>query len=90
MEFNYLSEQKAITRDDEDGRYHIDYQRMPGALAKLAHELLQIEATGNRARAGAWFNRYDQMPSTLQSALAQCQDVPVDIDPVFSFPEKVQ
>jgi hypothetical protein len=90
MEFNYLSEQKAITRNAEDARYHIDYQRMPEALAKLARELLQIEATGNRARAEAWFNRYDKMPSTLQSALAQCHDVPVDIDPVFSFPEKVQ
>jgi hypothetical protein len=90
MEFNYLSEQKAITRNDEDGHYHIDYPRMPGALAKLARELLQIEATGNRARAEAWFNRYDKMPATLQSALARCQDVPVDIDPVFSFPEKVQ
>ena len=90
MEFNYLSEQKAITWNAEDARYDIDYQRMPDALAKLARELLQIEATGNRARAEAWFNRYDKMPSTLQSALAQCQDVPVDIDPVFSFPEKVQ
>ena len=90
MEFNYLSEQKAISRNVEDGRYHIDYQRMPGALAKLARELLQLEATGNRAQAEAWFNRYDKMPPTLQSALAKCHDVPVDIDPVFSFPERVQ
>ncbi len=89
MEFNFLSEQKAITRNPQDRHYHIDYRRMPEALAKLSRELLQIEATGNRARAEAWFDRYDKMPSTLQSALAKCQDVPVDIDPVFSFPEKV-
>lgn len=90
MEFNYLSEQKAINWNDEDSRYRIDYQRMPGALARLAQELLQIEATGDRSRAEAWFNRYDKMPPTLQGALAKTQDVPVDIDPVFSFPEKVQ
>jgi len=90
MEFNYLSEQKAITWNAGDSRYHIDYPGMPGALAKLARELLQMEAIGNRARAEAWFNRYDKMPPTLQSALANCREVPVDIDPVFSFPEKVE
>jgi hypothetical protein len=90
MEFNYLSEQKAITRNAEDGRYHIDYGRMPGAIAKLAQILLKIEATGNRNSAEAWFKRYGKMPATLQAALAHTSDIPVDIAPVFSFPEKVQ
>jgi len=89
MEFNYLSEQRAITWNAEAARYAINDLRMPGALEKLARELLQIEATGDRARADAWFKRYDQMPSTLKSALDKVQSVPVDIDPVFSFPEKV-
>ena len=90
MEFNYLREQRAITWNAGEGLYRIDYLRMPGALEKLARELLAIEATGNRSRAEAWFNRYDKMPPTLQSALARTGDVPVDINPVFSFPEKVQ
>ncbi|TAM84818.1 MAG: Zn-dependent hydrolase [Acidobacteria bacterium] len=90
MEFNYLSEQKAITWNAETEKYQVDYLRMPGALRKLAQILLEIEATGDRARAEAWFKRYDAMPETLQSALAKTGDVPVDIDPVFSFPEKVQ
>jgi hypothetical protein len=90
MEFNYLSEQKAITWNAETGKYRVDYLRMPGAIAKLAQELLEIEATGDRARAEAWFKRYGKMPATLQAALGKTGDVPVDIDPVFSFPEKVQ
>jgi hypothetical protein len=90
MEFNYLSEQKAITWNAETGKYQVDYLRMPGALAKLAQQLLEIEATGDRARADALFKRYGKMLATLQSALAKTGDVPVDIDPVFSFPEKVQ
>src|SRR5262247_2910856 len=47
MEFNYLSQQKAITRE-AGGRYVVDYSRMPTALAQLAKELLEIEATGDR------------------------------------------
>ena len=42
------------------------------------------------ARTEAWFNKYDRMPPELQTAIAGMSDVPVDIVPVFSFPEKVR
>jgi hypothetical protein len=89
MEFNYLVQQKAIRRS-ASGRYAVDYARMPDAIAGLAKELLTIEATGDRARAEALFAKYDRMPAALASALKSAQDVPVDIDPVFSFPDKVE
>ena len=89
MEFNYLSQEKAITRDSATGRYVIDYARIPSALAQLAKELLEIEATGDRVRAENWFKRYDAMPAELKAALDKANDVPVDIDPVFSFPDRV-
>ena len=80
----------AITLDPASGKYTVDYERMPGALATLAQELLEIEATGDRARAEAWFGRYEKMPSELKSALEAASNVPVDIDPIFSFPEPIQ
>jgi hypothetical protein len=86
MEFNYLLEQRALAR--VDGRYVIDYARMPAALAQLSRELLETEATGDRDRAEAWFARYDKMPAELKSALAATADIPVDIRPTFSFPDK--
>jgi len=89
MEFNYLSEKGAITRA-ASGRYVIDYAKMPDTLAALAKELLEIEATGDRAHAEAWFNRYDKMPADLRSALDAANNVPVDIDPLIPFKEGVQ
>src|SRR5262249_18746479 len=56
MEFNYLSERGAVKRNT-NGRYMIDYAKMPDALAGLAKELLEIEATGDRARAENWFKK---------------------------------
>jgi hypothetical protein len=88
MEFNYLSEQGAITR--AAGRYHVVYEKMPSTIERFAKELLDQEATGDRARAEAWFTKYDKMPADLTAALAGARDVPIDIDPVFSFPEPVQ
>jgi hypothetical protein len=89
MEFNFLSERGAITRD-ANGRYVIEYAKMPDALAALAKELLEIEATGDRARAEAWFAKYDKMPADLKLALDGVKDVPVDIDPLVPFREGVQ
>ncbi|HEX2331396.1 MAG TPA: Zn-dependent hydrolase [Candidatus Angelobacter sp.] len=90
MEFNYLSEQGAITHDAKTGRYVIDFAKMPGAIASLAKELLEIEATGDRNRAEQWFKKYDSMPAALKSALAGIKDVPVDIDPVSALEIQVQ
>ncbi len=89
MEFNYLSERGAIGRDAA-GRYVIDYAKIGDALAALTKELLEIEATGDRARAEAWFAKYDKMPADLRAALDAAKDVPVDIDPYPSFREGVR
>ena len=83
MEFNYLAEQKAINR--VAGKYSVDFTRMPAAIASLAKELLTIEATGDRQRAEAWFQRYDKMPPELTEAMKAASKLPVDIWPVFSF-----
>jgi hypothetical protein len=84
MEFNYLSERGAIVRQAA-GRYAIDYGRMPGTINDLAKELLEIEATGDRARAESWFKKYGTMPAELRDSLKAAASVPVDVDPVFSF-----
>jgi hypothetical protein len=90
MEFNYLSEQGVITRDGATGRYVVNPAKMPAAISALARELLEQEATGDRARAGAWFDRYGKLPPELAAALNRQTDIPVDIAPVFDFPVKVR
>ncbi len=90
MEFNYFSERGAVKRDAALGRYTIDFDRMPEAVSALAKELLEQEATGDRARAESWFAKFDSIPPELTKALAAASDVPVDIDPVSSFLEPVR
>ncbi|HXX19217.1 MAG TPA: hypothetical protein VEJ46_07425 [Candidatus Acidoferrum sp.] len=85
MEFSYLTEQGAIRRDPSTGLYSADFDRMPGAIASLAKELLEQEATGDRARTESWFKKYAVMPSELSAALAKGSDIPVDVDPDFDF-----
>jgi hypothetical protein len=89
MEFNYLFEKGAIKRDPS-GKYNVVYARMPEAIAGLAKVLLEIEATGDRERAEAWFKKYDVMPAELTAALKKAARLPVDVDPRFSFKEKLE
>ena len=89
MEFNYLSERGAVRRNAK-GRYAIDYEKIPGVIADLTKELLEIEATGDRQRAENWFKKYHDMPEELKVSLKATSDIPVDIDPVFSFRETVK
>jgi len=89
MEFNYLTECGAV-RYEPSGRYVIDYAKMPQGVADLAKELLEIEATGDRQRAEKWFQRYGMMPLELKLALQKkTSNIPVDVDPVFSFKRNV-
>jgi hypothetical protein len=88
MQFNYFVRERAIVWDAAARRYGIDFARMPAAVARLAKELLEIEATGDAARAERWFAEYRTPPPELDGALKAAANVPVDIDPVFSFPDE--
>jgi Peptidase family M49 len=88
MELNYLLSESAITNNG--GRYHVEYAKMPDAIARLAKELLEQEATGDRARTEAWFKKYGTMPAALERALDAAREVPIDVDPIVSFDETVK
>ena len=88
MEFNVLLESKALSF--ASGRYTIDYARIPDALANLTKQLLGFEARGDRAGAEAWFAQYGKVPADLQGALDGTKEIPVDLSPVFSFPDNLR
>ena len=90
MEFSYLSQQQAIRRDPSTGQYQVNFEEMPGAIASLAKELLEQEATGDRTRTENWFRKYAVMPPELTTALRKGSDIPVDVDPEFDFQPPVR
>jgi hypothetical protein len=86
MQFSYLVEQKAIVWDASTRRYTVAFAHMPDAVVRLAKELLEIEASGDAARAARWFARYERLPAGTAEALEAAEGVPVDLDPIFAFP----
>jgi hypothetical protein len=89
MQFNYFVDHGAIFQEPS-GLFVIDHDRLSAAIASLARELLQMEATGDRTRVEKLFREQAYMPGYLEQALAGVADVPVDVNPTFSFPEAVR
>src|SRR5260370_23498495 len=75
MEFNYYVEHGAIRRE-ASGKYSVDFDKMPGQIENLAKELLDMEATGDRARAEAWFKKNDVIPPELHQSLSKAKSGP--------------
>ncbi|HMH80089.1 MAG TPA: hypothetical protein VK514_07705 [Candidatus Acidoferrum sp.] len=90
MEFSYMMEREAVTRDAVTGRYAVVLEKMPDAISALAKELLEQEATGNRTRTAAWFAKYAVLPDHLKQAFSRVSDIPVDIQPKYSFQETIR
>jgi len=90
MEFSYLLERGAVAYDEATGRYAVVLEKMPVALASLAKELLEQEATGDRGRTAAWFAKYAVLPEHLKKAFERVSDIPVDIQPIYSFPVEIR
>jgi len=90
MEFNYMIERGAVTRDAASGRYAVVLGKVPDVLGALAKELLEQEATGDRGRTAAWFAKYAVLPDHLKQAFTRVSDVPVDIQPKYSFQEEIR
>ena len=69
MECNYLLEHRAAHRRARMDATPSTTRAYRARWRHLSKELLEIEATGDRARAEAWFARYDQMPPAMAKAL---------------------
>jgi hypothetical protein len=87
MEFNYLREQGAITLDPDTDKFHVNIDKMPGAVETMAKELLMIEALGDYEGAQTFINKYGEPSEDLERLLEKLEKIPVDIEPLFAAEE---
>ena len=83
MQFNYFTDEGAITYDERSGKFSVDEAKIRDAVRKLTHELLTIEAEGSYEKAAALLDKYAVIRPPMKSAFDKLADVPVDIEPVF-------
>jgi Peptidase family M49 len=81
LQVNYLTDKGAFVAS-ADGTFAVDFTKVKGAVRDLVHDLLEIEATGDYARAKKMLDELGVLRPPLQKALDKLTDIPTDIEPV--------
>lgn len=87
LQFNYLLDEGAIHADEAAGTFRVDTEKIKPGVAKLAHDLLTLEAEGNYQRAREMLDKYAVVRPVMQKTLDRLKQVPVDIQPRFPLAE---
>ncbi len=84
LQLNYLLGAGGIELDRKKGEFSIDAKKFDPAITALAKELLEIEGTGDYARAGALLKKNGDLDPAVRDTLKKIDDVPVDVS--FTYP----
>ena len=88
VQFNFLSDKGAF-RQNADGTYSVDLEKVKSAVAELDHDLLTIEAQGDYAGAKKLLDEMGHIRPALQKALDGLHEIPIDIEPIFQTAEQL-
>lgn len=83
LQFNYLSDKGAFVAKP-DGTFAVDFAKIQPAVRDLVHDLLDIEATGDYARARKMLDELGIIRPALSKVLDRLKDIPTDIEPIRS------
>ncbi|MDP9114803.1 MAG: hypothetical protein M3O20_14135 [Acidobacteriota bacterium] len=81
MQVNYLMDKGAFVAKP-DGMFAVDFTKIQGAVRDLVHELLDVEATGDYARAKKMLDELGVIRPPMARALDRLKDLPTDIEPI--------
>lgn len=81
MQVNYLMDKGAFVAKP-DGTFAVDFTKVKGAVRDLVHDLLDVEATGDYARAKKMLDELGVIRPPMARALDKLKDLPTDIEPI--------
>ncbi len=67
----------------KDGKLGVDPEKLALGADRLLDELTGLQATGKTEDFEAFLSRYGRVPEELERAVADMEDLPIDILPVF-------
>src|SRR3546814_8074633 len=81
VRFNFFSQEGAVTRDAQTGRYRVDFNKMTRAIDALSARLLTIQGDGDYAAAEQLTSSMGRIGPTLAADLKKLDTahIPVDI-----------
>ncbi|MFD3000735.1 Zn-dependent hydrolase [Pontibacter toksunensis] len=83
VRFNFFKENGAFERDEQTGKYRVNYVKMREAMNKLSEKILTLQGTGDYAGVGELLEVQGQVSPQLQSDLDRLAKANIPVDIVF-------
>jgi len=90
IQMNFLTEKQGIVYNTATDTFHVDPTKINEAVKLLVKELLEIEGTGDYARAKTLIDKYGKPTPEILKALDKLKDIPTDIFPVFAIESEIK
>jgi len=81
IRFNFFKENGAFERNEADGRYRVNFEKLESAAAALSEKILTLQGDGNYEGVAALVAKIGKIDSELQSDLDRlgAAGIPVDV-----------
>ncbi len=89
IRFNYFQEAGAFERDETNGTYRVNYEKMKEAMLSLSEEILQIQGDGDYIKASNLIEEKGVIFETLDYDLLRIQKENIPVDIVFEQGQEV-
>jgi len=83
LQFNFLREKGAFVYDENSEKFHVDREKIRGAVKELAQTLLILEGDGSYENVVKFIRQYGQVDEITEKIFSSLSDIPVDIEPIF-------
>ncbi|MFT2010173.1 dipeptidyl-peptidase 3 family protein [Pontibacter sp. 13R65] len=83
VRFNFFRDQGAFSRDEQTGKYRVDYVKMREAMNKLSELILTLQGNGDYAGVSKLLNEQGQISAQLQADLDRLSQKSIPVDIVF-------
>ncbi|MFD2514424.1 Zn-dependent hydrolase [Pontibacter locisalis] len=83
VRFNFFKENGAFERDEQTGRYRVNYEKMREAMNKLSEKILTLQGEGDYAGVGNLLDNQGQVSPQLQADLDRLSKANIPVDIVF-------
>ena len=83
VRFNFFRDNGAFERDEQTGRYRVNYVKMREAMNKLSEKILTLQGDGDYAGVGQLLEQQGQISPQLQTDLDRLSEASIPVDIVF-------
>lgn len=83
MQFNYLRSKEAFSKDEESGKYTVNFELMKDALGEMLEKIITIQGDGDYEAAKKWVESEGIMSEELRKDLDKIDEAGIPKDIVF-------